>query len=104
MSVDFRDVNVYPACKTFTASSSAGIATQVYIPNRVKQIQIGSSSGALYWSHTGEDGQAMPSTDRGFVPDSNLLLLRMGTGKERLDSIFISGQAGSEHVVVILEE
>jgi hypothetical protein len=104
MSVDFRDVNIYPACKTFTASSSAGIATQVFIPNRVKQIQIGSSSGALYWSHTGDDGQAMPSTDRGFVPDSNLLLLRMGTGKERLDSIFISGQSGSEHVVVILEE
>lgn len=103
MSQDYRQVNKFPEIKTFT-NGTAGIATEVLLPNRIKQIQIGSDSGKIYFKFSGEDGQLMNSTDRGFIPASNLLPLRIGTGRERRDSVFISGQSGLETVVVVMEE
>lgn len=104
MSADFRQENKFPCIKTFQVNASTGIATKLLIPNRVKRIQVGSASNALYISHTGEDGQLMSSTDRGFIPKDNLLTLNIGSGETRNDTLFVSGQVGSEVVVVILEE
>lgn len=103
MSVDYRNINRFPEVKTFTAGS-AGIATQVCLPNRIKRFQIGSDSGKIYYKFSGEDGQLMTSSDRGFVPASNLLPLQIGTGRERRDCIFIAGSSGSETIVILLEE
>lgn len=103
MSEDYRQVNKFPEVKTFTAGT-AGIATEVFLPNRIKQFQIGSESGKIYFKFSGEDGQLMNSTDRGFIPASNLLPLRIGTGRERRESVFISGASGLETIVVVMEE
>ena len=103
MSLDLRGVELYPSFKTFTAGS-AGIAEKIQLPNGCKRVQVGSHSGALWLSHTGSDGQMLSSTDRGFIPQNNLLTLHIGTGSERLQDLYVAGQAGSEVVVIILEE
>ncbi len=103
MSQDYRQVNKFPEVKTFQ-NGTAGLTTKVFLPNRIKRVQIGSSSGKIFFKFSGEDGQLMTSSDRGFVPSSNLLPLQIATGRERQDVIYISGESGSETVVVIMEE
>tara|TARA_Y100001937_G_C7090246_1_gene317332 strand:- start:423 stop:740 length:318 start_codon:yes stop_codon:yes gene_type:complete len=103
MSLDLRLLELYPSFKTFQAGS-AGIATKILLPSSCKRVQVGSHSGSLFISHTGEDGQMMSAIDRGFIPQNNLLTINIGTGKERLQNLFVAGQAGSEVVVIILEE
>lgn len=100
--IDFRQENKFPSFKTFTTNASTGIATLVMIPNRVNEVQIGSDSGALWISHTGEDGQLMSATDRGFIPKDNLLSITIGKGETRNTCFYISGQSGGETVVVLL--
>lgn len=104
MSVDFTDVDIYPSFKTFTVSVTANQATQVLLPSRVKSIQVGSDSGKIYVSHAGTDGADLGTSDRGFVPNNNLLSVKLGTGAQRLSSLFVAGASGGEKVVIILEE
>jgi hypothetical protein len=45
----------------------------------------------------------MPS-HRAFVPSGNYISFKLGRNKEKPKSIYVSGQAGSAAVSVILEE
>lgn len=91
----------FPYFYNFTAGTSA---TEIELPSKTRTITIGSASAALYVAINGAtDGGAMPS-HRAFVPSGNYISFKLGRNKEKPRSIYVSGQAGSAAVSVILEE
>ena len=102
MAEDLRSANIYPHIHVFSASDST--TTEIQLPNDANRVTVGSSNKDLFICQNGAtDGGAVPS-NKAFVPSSNYLQLRIGRGKNRAESIFVSSQSGSANVTLILEE
>ena len=103
MAQDYTNIKTFPKVKAFTASAVAGNATKITIPATCKRIRIGTQGGALWWSDSGTDGVAL-ATDKTFIPASNKEEIPMGVGKNRIDDLYIAGQAGGEIVTLTFLE
>ena len=102
MSEDLRNLNVYPAFHNFTANDST--TTEIILPSPATQISLGSTGKEIFVCRNGAtDGGAIPS-NKMTVPSSNYVVLRLGRGKNRPDSIFVASKTGTAEVSVILEE
>ena len=101
MATDLRNISKYPHFKTLIVTTTA---EEIKLPSQCSQFTAGSSASALYVAQNGAtDGSTMP-TDKMFVPAGNALSVVIGRGASRSNSIFVSSQAGSATVVIILEE
>tara|TARA_R100000353_G_C6346369_1_gene151946 strand:- start:54 stop:365 length:312 start_codon:yes stop_codon:yes gene_type:complete len=102
MSVDLRNLNIYPAFHNFTANDST--TTEILLPSPATQISLGSTGKEIFVCRNGAtDGGAIPS-NKMTVPSSNYVVLRLGRGKNRPDSIFVASKTGNAEISVILEE
>jgi hypothetical protein len=102
MSENLTALNVYPAFYNFTASDSS--TTEILLPSAASQISLGSQGKEIYVCRNGAtDGGAVP-TNKATVPASNYIVLRLGRGKNRPESIFVAAKTGTAEVSVILEE
>lgn len=102
MAEDLRSANIYPHIHVFSAGDAE--ATEVKLPSECNRITVGSSNKDLYVSQNGAtDGAAVPA-NKAFIPSANYLQLRIGRGKNRAESIFVSSQSGAANVTLILEE
>jgi hypothetical protein len=101
MAIDLRSVDKYPHFKTITVTTST---TEIQLPSQCSQFTAGSSASSIFIAQNGAtDGAAMP-TDKQPVPAGNAMQLVIGRGASRADSMFISSQAGTATVVIVLEE
>jgi len=101
MAIDLQDAAVFPHFKTVTVTTNA---TEIRLPSQCSQFTAGSSASAIFIAQNGAtDGAAMP-TDKQGVPAGNAMSLVIGRGESRADSMFVSSQAGSATVVIVLEE
>jgi len=102
MSEDLRNINIYPAFHNFTAADDA--VTEILLPSPATQISLGSTGKEIFVCRNGAiDGGAIPS-NKMTVPSSNYVVLRLGRGKNRPDSIFVASKSGNAEVSIILEE
>ena len=102
MSEDLRNLNQYPAFYNFTATDTT--TTEILLPSAATQISLGAQGKELYVCRNGAtDGGAVPS-NKMTVPQSNYVVLRLGRGKNRPDSIFVASKSGNAEVSIILEE
>ena len=102
MSEDLRSLNPYPAFHNFTANDST--TTEILLPSPATQISLGSTGKEIFVCRNGAtDGGAIPS-NKMTVPSSNYVVLRLGRGKNRPESIFVASKTGTAEVSVILEE
>ena len=105
MAEDYRALNTYPAFKTFTASATG--CTEILLPSACNQVSIGSDGTKLVMGQQGftEGDNLMTSqTDTAFIPSSNFLIIKLGKGMNRANSLFVQSSSGSVLVRVILEE
>tara|TARA_R100000664_G_scaffold21072_1_gene30313 strand:+ start:48 stop:356 length:309 start_codon:yes stop_codon:yes gene_type:complete len=101
MATDLRDVSTYPHFKTIIVTTDA---EEIQLPSQCSQFTAGSSSSAIFIAQNGaSDGAAMPA-DKQPVPAGNAMSLVIGRGESRAQSMFVSSQAGSASVVIVLEE
>lgn len=103
MPQDYSSINTFPCPKTFSANGTANYATKIILPSTCKRVVIGCQGGALWWDATGTEGADL-ATSKTFIPAANKEEIRLGTGKQRVDALYIAGQAGSELVSVVLYE
>jgi len=101
MAIDLRDVDKYPHFKTISVTTTA---TEILLPSQCQQFTTGSSASALFIAQNGATDSAVMPTDKMFVPAGNAISVVIGRGASRSTSMFVSAQAGSATVVVILEE
>ena len=102
MSEDLRALNVYPAFYNFTAGDSATV--EILLPSPASQISLGSTSKEIYICRNGAtDGGAIPA-NKMTVPKSNYIVLKLGRGMNRPDSIFVASVSGNAEISVVLEE
>lgn len=101
MSENLRNLEVYPAFHNFTASTAT---TEILLPSACSQISIGSPSKDIYVCRNGaEDGKALP-THRMTVPKSNYIVLRLGRGMNRPNSMFVASSNSTAEISIVLEE
>ena len=97
MSEDLRSLNVYPAFYNFTAGDAA--VTEILLPSSATQISLGATGKEIYVCRNGAtDGGSIPS-NKMTVPQSNYIVLRIGRGKNRPDSIFVASKTGKAPIV-----
>lgn len=103
MAEDYTTINLFPKTKLFTCSSNGSKCTEIKLPSTANIVEIGSESGKIYWSDTGIDDGAI-STDKAFIIQNNYLPIFIGTGKQRINSIYVVGASASATISVILRE
>jgi hypothetical protein len=102
MSEDLRSLNVYPAFYNFTAGDTT--TTEILLPSPATQISLGSVGKEIYVCRNGAtDGGAVP-THKMTVPQSNYIVLKLGRGKNRPESIFVASKSGNAEISIVLEE
>ena len=102
MSEDLRNLNIYPAFYNFTAGDST--TTEILLPSPATQISLGAQGKEIYVCRNGAtDGGAVP-THKMTVPQSNYIVLRLGRGKNRPESIFVASKSGNAEISIVLEE
>lgn len=102
MSEDLRSLNVYPAFYNFSAGDAS--TTEILLPSAATQISIGATGKSIFVCRNGAtDGGAVPS-NKMTVPSSNYIVLRLGRGKNRPESLFVASTDGTAEISVILEE
>jgi len=102
MAEDLRGANIYPHVHVFSAVDSS--TTEIQLPSECNRITVGSENKDLYVSQNGATDAGSVPANKAFIPKSNYLQLRIGRGKNRAESIFVSSQSGSANVTLILEE
>ena len=103
MAQDYSSINTFPKPKVFSVSSDPTKPTEVILPATCNKIELGSDGGKIFWSDVGVDDTSI-SADKAFIVASNYLPIAIGTGKQRINSIFVAGATGSESVTIILYE
>ena len=102
MSEDLRSFNVYPAFYNFTANDST--TTEILLPSPATQITLGAVGKEIFVCRNGAtDGGAIPS-NKMTVPSSNYVVLQLGRGKNRPESVFVASKTGTAEITVVLEE
>ena len=102
MSEDLRSLNVYPAFYNFTAGDTT--TTEILLPSPASQISLGSTGKQIYVCRNGAtDGGAIPA-NKMTVPSSNYIVLKLGRGMNRPESIFVASVSGNAEISVVLEE
>lgn len=100
---DLQSLNVYPAFKTFTVGDAA--CDEIKLPSACNQVSIGCDGTKIYLAQNGyEHGDDIDTNDNAFIPASNFLIIRLGKGKNRSNSLFVQSSSGNVKVHVILEE
>ena len=100
---DYQALNVYPAFKTFTVGDAA--CDEILLPSACNQVSIGCDGTKIYLAQNGyEHGDDIDTDDNAFIPASNFLIIRLGKGKNRTNSLFVQSSSGNVKVHVILEE
>ncbi len=103
MAEDYTTVNTFPKVKVFSCSSDAAKCTEIKLPSTCNVIEIGSDTQKIYWSDAGVDDGAIIS-DKAFIIQNNYLPIPIGTGKQRIDSLYVVGSSASASITVILRE
>ena len=102
MSEDLRSLNVYPAFYNVTAGDSETV--EILLPSPASQISLGSTGKQIYVCRNGAtDGGAIPA-NKMTVPSSNYIVLKLGRGMNRPESIFVASVSGNAEISVVLEE
>ena len=100
---DLQSLNVYPAFKTFTVGDAT--CDEIKLPSACNQVSIGCDGTKIYLAQNGyEHGDDIDTNDNAFIPASNFLIIRLGKGKNRTNSLFVQSSSGNVKVHVILEE
>ena len=100
---DLQSLNVYPAFKTFSVGDSA--CDEIKLPSACNQVSIGCDGTKIYIAQNGyAHGDDIDTDDNAFIPSANFLIIRLGKGKNRSNSLFVQSSSGSVKVHVILEE
>lgn len=100
---NFQSINVYPAFKTFTVGDSA--CDEIILPSACNQVSVGCDGTKIYIAQNGyEDGDDIDTNDNAFIPASNFLIIKLGKGKNRTNSLFVQSSSGNVKIHVILEE
>ena len=100
---DLQSLNVYPAFKTFTVGDSS--CDEIKLPSACNQVSIGCDGTKIYIAQNGyEHGDDIDTNDNAFIPSANFLIIRLGKGKNRSNSLFVQSSSGNVKVHVILEE
>lgn len=101
MSENLRDLEVYPAFHNFTASTTT---TEILLPSACSQISIGSPSKDIYVCRNGATDNGTLPTHRMTVPKSNYIVLRLGRGMNRPNSMFVASSNATAEISIVLEE
>lgn len=100
---NYQSINVYPAFKTFTVGDSA--CDEIVLPSACNQVSVGCDGTKIFIAQNGyEDGDDIDTTDNAFIPASNFLIIKLGKGKNRTNSLFVQSSSGNVKIHVILEE
>ena len=103
MAEDYTTINSFPKVKLFTCSTDASKCTEIKLPSTANIVELGSESGKIYWSDSGVDDGAI-SSDKAFIIQNNYLPIYIGTGKQRINSVFVIGASAEAAITVILRE
>lgn len=100
---NFQTINVYPAFKTFTVGDAS--CDEIILPSACNQVSVGCDSTKIFIAQNGyENEDDISASDNAFIPASNFLIIKLGKGKNRTNSLFVQSSSGSVKIHVILEE
>lgn len=102
MAEDYRGIDTFPYIKQFTLGAS-NICTEIKLPKQASRIQIGAESHKSNVATSGTDNTTI-STDNMFIPQGNIITIKLGRGSTRQNSLFVASQSGSTVISLILEE
>ena len=102
MALDLSNIQILPHIQVVSQGTTW---LEVKIPTRCNSFSVGSETVKTYiGQNNATDGGAVSASYRAFVPAGNLLPVRIGSGNERTDCMFIASSSGTADITIILEE
>jgi hypothetical protein len=101
MATDLSNVDKLPHIKGISQGETW---MEIKLPSQCNQVTIGSENTKIYFGQNGQSDGGTPNQDKMFVPAGNIMPVKIGRGRERVNSIFVASSSGTAVIKILLEE